>query len=189
MFRVECSLCQMWSSCTAGAAKWAHLYFLWPGSCLGARGLAAAHWVGPKCEFSQPDLRMAHDPLDTRLEGGPLVRDSVRVWVCMYVAWMPPVLICVQCARWPYVVLILMCVCVSVGLWNRPCRLHEQVSCTTLVCVIYTQCGIGWSTQLTSGVPHSSHIQGRSNVPPKDTPWTATQCICGGLIDSGALTR
>ena len=49
----------------------------------------------------------------------------------------------------------------------------------------YTQCGIGWSTQLTSGVPPSLHIQGRSNVPPKDTPWTATQCTCGGLIGSG----
>ena len=49
----------------------------------------------------------------------------------------------------------------------------------------YTPCGIGWSTQLTSGVPHSLHIQGRSNVPPKDTPWTATQCTCGGHIGSG----
>ena len=49
----------------------------------------------------------------------------------------------------------------------------------------YTQCGIGWSTQLSSGVPHSLHIQGRSNVPPKETPWTATQCTCGGHIGSG----
>ena len=49
----------------------------------------------------------------------------------------------------------------------------------------YTQCGIDWSTELTSGVPPSLHIQGRFNVPPKETPWTATQCICRGHIGSG----
>ena len=79
MFCVEFSLCQMWSSCTAGAAKRAHLYFLWLVPASVQEGSLQPTGLGQSVSSVNQTSGWHVTRWTHRWREGPLVSDSVRV--------------------------------------------------------------------------------------------------------------